>query len=240
MRSFQSATHVPDLYPDSRRRSTRAPGIDRRIELWVVIHLELAVEFEAAFAGMDLCPEDVEATGKIVTLFGKKCEPVTVFLAVRLGCRGALRFFGGVVDLELKDGEPVEDEAGRLRVKRSGGGLLAGGGEQHAVERFDEVVAALIETVDAVLHVRDVGLGCERVASFIFFVPEIEVGVMVSLDELEEELRSCGGRRISDRNWPDGTRRGRLLWRGRVLMPAKGGLVVQADDLFGVEHMVRS
>jgi hypothetical protein len=41
-------------------------GIERRI----VVHLELAVDFEAACAAQDLAPELVETVGEIGALFG--------------------------------------------------------------------------------------------------------------------------------------------------------------------------
>lgn len=53
----------PELYPESGQRSTRAPGVDGGVELGVVVHLELTVEFEAPFAGVNVGPKGVKTGG---------------------------------------------------------------------------------------------------------------------------------------------------------------------------------
>ena len=80
-------------------------------------------------------------------------------------------FFGGVEDLERKDGEAVEDETGRLRVERSSRALRSRRLEQSAVDGFDEIIAGLIERVDSVLDLGDARIGYSGLASFVLFVP---------------------------------------------------------------------
>ena len=98
-------------------------GVDHGIEFRVVIHLHLAVEFEAAFAGEDVGPERIEAGGQVAALLFEQGQAAEVFLAVGLGGGGAVGLLGGVVDLEGQDGEAVDDEAGRLGVEGCGGVL---------------------------------------------------------------------------------------------------------------------
>ena len=45
--------------------------VDGGVELWVVVHLELTVELEAAAAGENVGPEQVETLGKVVALLGE-------------------------------------------------------------------------------------------------------------------------------------------------------------------------
>ena len=130
-------------------------GVDGGVEVWVVIHLELAVELEAAMACEDLLPELVEAGGEVVALLAQQVETGEVALAMGLGGGGAMGLLGGVVDLEREDGEAVEDEAGGFGVERRGGILRAGGCEEQAVDGFDQVVARLIKRVDGALEAGD-------------------------------------------------------------------------------------
>jgi hypothetical protein len=123
-------------------------SVDSGVEVWVVIHLELAVEIEAATTCEDLLPELVEAGGEVCALLAEQVETGEVALAMSLGGGGAMGLLGGVVELEGKDGEAVEDEAGRFGVERRGGVLHASGGEEQAVDGFDQVVARLVEGVD--------------------------------------------------------------------------------------------
>ncbi len=94
-------------------------GIEYRIEVRVVVHLHLPVELEAAFAGEHLGPEIVEAGGEILALLDQDGEAIAVAGAVLRTGGVAVGFFGGVIDLEREDGEPVDDEAGGFGVERS-------------------------------------------------------------------------------------------------------------------------
>ena len=79
-------------------------GVDRWIEIGVVVHLHLAIEFEAPFAAEGVLPEGIEAGGEIVALLIEQGEAAAILLVVGLRGRGAATLLGGVVDLEREDG----------------------------------------------------------------------------------------------------------------------------------------
>ena len=97
-----------------------------------------------------------------------------------------MSLFRRVVDLERKDGEPVDDQAGRLGVERGVFVLRSGLVEQDQVNLLHEVVALLIQAVDRVLHVGDGRIWSVGRAGRILLVPEVEVGLMLAHDEPEE------------------------------------------------------
>ena len=117
----------------ARRKQSGGPvAIDCGVERGVVIHLQLAVELEAAGAGEGGLPEGVEAGGKIGALGFENGEAFAIAVGVAggsgLGSGGAVEFFAGVKDFEGKDGEAVDDEAGRFGVERGIGIGQAEGG----------------------------------------------------------------------------------------------------------------
>ena len=66
---------VSVLYADIAFRSTICCGgatVDRRIEVGIVIHLELAVEFENSITLMDSGPDRIETSGEIGALLLKQ------------------------------------------------------------------------------------------------------------------------------------------------------------------------
>ena len=134
---------------------------------------------------------------------------------------------GGVVELEGDDGEAVEDEAGGFGVERRGRILRPGGDEESAVEGFDQVVALLVECVDAALEAGDAGVRGTGLTNLVFFVPEVEVGAVMG----EGEFNHVRGRRegFGDRGSERGGRCG-------VLVPAERGLVLQSRDLESGQH----
>jgi hypothetical protein len=201
--------------------------VDGGVEVGVVIHLELAVELEAAAAGKGLLPELVEAGGEVVALLAQQVETGKVALAMGLGGGGAMGLLGGVVELEGEDGEAVEDEAGGFGVERRGGVLHSGCGEESAVEGFDQVVAFLVECIDGALEAGDAGVRGTGLADLVFFVPEIEVGAVMGEGEFNHVRGRRGG--FGGR----GSERGR---RCEVLVPAERGLVLQSRDLESGQH----
>jgi hypothetical protein len=92
-----------------QRSAIRA--VDGWVEGGVVVHLELAVDFEAARAGEDVGPELVEAGDEVVALFGEKSETLAVAFIVAFRRIGASDFFLSVEDFEGEDGEAVDHEA---------------------------------------------------------------------------------------------------------------------------------
>ena len=62
-----------------------AAAVENRIEVWVVIHLHLAVELKAPFPVQNLLPKGVEAGGKIVALVFENEQSLEVAGAMLLG-----------------------------------------------------------------------------------------------------------------------------------------------------------
>jgi len=76
----------------------RSDSVEDRVKRGIVVHLELAVELEAAAVRADVCPKLGEADCEVVTLLVKDGETLAVALAM-LGCGGgAVDFLGGVKD----------------------------------------------------------------------------------------------------------------------------------------------
>jgi hypothetical protein len=153
-------------------------AVDGGVEGWIVVHLQLAVKLEAARSGEGGLPELVEATSKVGALLLKDVETLGVAQSVAgRRCRiagGAINFFSGVEDFQGKDGEAVDDEAGRLGVERCvgiGESTLSEFGEEVAVELLGEVVSVLICEVDAALSAGEDCIGSAGGAGFVFDVP---------------------------------------------------------------------
>ncbi len=163
-------------------------AVDRRVEGGVVVHLQLAVKFEAPGAGQSLAPQHVEAAGKVGALLGEDGEALAVAFTVLQRSIAPFGLFTGVIDLQREDGKPVDDQARRLGVQRR---LLCRQPlrrepiEQGAVEFFGEVVAELVGAVDAALYVGELRIGGAGCAGFVFDVPEVEVGVVLAGDAAE-------------------------------------------------------
>ena len=105
---------------------------------------------------------------------------------------GAVELLLGVKDFEGEDGEAIDDEAGGLGVEWSGG---VGGREleEGGVDSLDEIVAELVESIDVVFDLDDGGVGGVGIASVVFAVPEVVVGLMLIEDELVEGGGWLGG-----------------------------------------------
>jgi hypothetical protein len=174
----------------------------------------LAIELETAATCENIGPEGVEASCKISPLFVQHEQAGLVALLMFFG--GAMELLGGVKNLEGKNGEAIDDEAGRLGMKR-GRGLMGRELEEGDVDLFGEVVTALIEAINVVLDVDDGVVGGVGVAGVVFAVPEVVVGAVLVEDELVEGRRGC--------------RNG-----GRGVVAVRGELVVEGDEVGGVEH----
>jgi hypothetical protein len=93
--------------------------------------------------------------------------------------------------------------------------------EEGGVERFGQVVTALVGVVDAVLYSSKLGIGNAGVAGFVFNVPELEIGAMLAGDGAEPAV--CRG----------------ITGFTRVmvfLVPCAGSLVLQFDNCGSGEH----
>ena len=192
--------------------------VEHGIELGVVVHLHLAIKAETALAVHDLHPELVETGGEIVALLLEDTQTLTVAQAMGLRRRGAVRFFRCVKNFESEDGEPVDDKSRSLGVHGCGLILRAGFVEEEEVDLLDEVVAKLIEAVDLVLDVRDVGVRYVGTAGLVFLVPEIEVGAVLAQDQLGDDGMIVARRKSGG------------------IVPLGGGGIVKMGDLDCVEH----
>ena len=166
---------------------------------------------------MDVSPEGVEARGEIPELHVENGEPLAIALVVRGFRGGAAGFLLGVKALEGEDGEAVDHHAGRLGVQRRRLVLRRDAGEQEQVDLLRQVVAALVEGVDGVFVGGDVVVGGQWVAGGVLVVPQVEVGAVLVEDE---GVPWIAGRWV----------------RERRIVPAGVGLVVQVEDVCGVEH----
>ena len=88
------------------------------VQRWIVVHLQLAIELELARAGEGFTPEVIQTSGEVFALGFEDCKPFEVTLRVTLIGAGSLCFLTRMVDLERQNREPVDHEAGRLRVER--------------------------------------------------------------------------------------------------------------------------
>ncbi len=163
-------------------------GVDRWIQRWIVVHLQLSIELEAARAAQGFAPEGIKAPGEVGTLLFEHSEPCAVALLVAFWSIHAFRLFARVVDLEREDGEPVNDEARRFGVQ--GRGLVRQParlepGEEHAVDLFGQIVTKLVRPVDAAFYVGKFGIGDVRRARGVFDMPQIEVRAMLPCDQIE-------------------------------------------------------
>jgi hypothetical protein len=128
--------------------------VEDGIELRVVVHLHLAIDLEAPFAGEDLVPKLVEAIREVAALLFEDHEAVMVAEAVGVGGGLALGLFAGVVDLQGEDGEAVDDEAGGLS-----------GAEQFWLGRAQSRVSSMRSTRSLRLWLRR-SMACLTVAMF--------------------------------------------------------------------------
>jgi hypothetical protein len=190
-------------------------GVKDGVEVGVVVHLELAIELEAACPGEDFGPEDGEAGGEVFALFEEEGEAVAVALVVIFGGVLAAGFFAGMEDFEGEDGEAVDHEAGSFGVERGGLGLGLEACEEGEVDAFGEVIAALVELVDTALAGRNGLVAGHGIAGIVFAVPEVEVGAMLFEDEALERGTGAGG-------------------RGVGVVPVDVGLIVEAGYVGGI------
>lgn len=198
-------------------------AVDGRVKGGVVVHLELAVDFEAALAGEDLLPEVVEAEDEVFALFGEEGQAFAIAFAMAGGRFRAVDLLLGVVDLQRQDGKAVDHESGALGIQRSrGSGTalraegLGGPLEENCVALFGEVVAALVEVVDGALNLDDLfGRGAGG-AGAVLGVPQVEVGAMLGADGLQKILFGRAG--VPGFGWL------------RTLVPLRGRAVVQSSD----------
>jgi hypothetical protein len=124
---IQSMASIPVLYAELMRRSTlllwSGMGIDGGVEVRVVVHLHLAVEFEAAVIGLDLVPKVVKTDCEVAMLLAQQGKAGAVLLMVGLTGRGSVDLFPRVVELEGEDGKTIHYQAGGFGVERRGGVL---------------------------------------------------------------------------------------------------------------------
>ena len=93
-----------------------------------------------------------------------------------------MTFFACVKNLQSKDGEPVNHEAGRFGIEWSAGIrklLRFEPFEQGAVQIFREIVSKLICAIDSTLDAGELCVGGSWRAGLILNVPEVEIGAML-------------------------------------------------------------
>lgn len=171
---------------------------------------------EATPPGQNILPQCVETTGEIVALMLQYLQPVDVLRTMIFVGGSAIDFRRRVVQLQLQNRQPVDDQAGCFRVQRSFFVLRAGGVEEQPIDLFDEVVAPLIDRVDGVLDGGDCGILRAWIARLVFLMPQIEVGLVLS--QHQRIQHGDGGGKLQQ------------------AMPLGGGGIVQLEDGLGLEH----
>ena len=204
-------------------------AVDLRVQFGIVVHFELTVELEGFVAGADCIQKGVERVCEVGSLLLEDGEAVEVSGAMRGAGILAISLFRGVEKLESENGETVEHHARGLRVE--GACMACGRGhdvfQQPLVDLFDEIISLLVEGVDGSLYGGDPGIGGGGVAGFVFFMPECEVGVVLTLHQIIETDGGSGGMV--------------RFWRVPRSGPAdlRGGEASHGRRLRGVRHLSR-
>lgn len=195
-------------------------AVEYGVQAWIVIHLQLFVEFEAAPAAKDLAPKVSKTPGQIAALHLQSQETLVIAFPVRLACVLSVDLFRGVENLQCEDRQAIDDEAGSLGVKRRGGVLLFDLAEQCRVDPFDEVVSLLVQAIDGALHRRNGGVTDCAVPGSVFFMPQVEVGPVLCQDQSLELRAGLHGRMIG-------------------VVPAGCGDIVEGGNAISVQHRCR-
>ncbi len=151
---------------------------------------------------------------EIGSLLVKKGETEAVFVAMFPRRIVAFGLFRRMEELQREDGKAVEHHARGLGVEGRYGGDGFEVMEQPLVDLFDEIVAALIVSIDGALYGGNLRVGRGWVTGFVFFVPEIEVGAVFLPHEALERARI---RRRITRIWAVPLGGPQTLCRGEVL-----------------------
>src|SRR5581483_918640 len=164
--------------------------IERRIQLWIVVHLELPVHLEGALAALGFREQPVEAAGEVGALL---LEALELRAAARDMCGvhvGALRLLAHRLDLQRQDREAVDHRARRLGAQpRILLGLYFGKrGEERFVDALDGIVPLLVVAVDRALVARDVGVRDVAAPREVLLLPEHAVVPVVGLDRGPDAL----------------------------------------------------
>ena len=169
----------PGIADDTRHsRSILLPAIDYRVQCGIVVHLHLPIELDAAFSSEHLLPQPVEAANQVGLLIGQNVKALAIAIGVARRSILANHLLLCVKQLERQDGETVDDEAGSFRVQFGTRGRQRPGVEplhQQPVARLSEIVAALVDAIDGVLHVGDVVITGAGSPGLVLFVPQLKV-----------------------------------------------------------------
>ena len=158
-------------------------AVDLRVEIGIVIHLHLPIEFEGLCADEDGVDQGDGGVDEIGTLLLQNGEAIEILYAMGRSGGGAIGLFAGVKELESEDGKAIEHHTGGFGVELRGGELREMLKEPQ-VDLFDEVVALLVKAVDGALDGGDLGVGGEGIAGFVFFMPKVEVGAVLAGDQV--------------------------------------------------------
>jgi len=160
-------------------------AVEYRVQRWVVVHLELAVELETASVMEYVLPQLRETCSEVVALLVQHRQTIAVALPVLRG--GAVQLLRGMEDPECEDGKAVDNQAGGFGVQR--GRLQLWSREtiqQGPIDLLHEVVAELVQAVYRALGGGQRSVRGGGIAGLVLAVPEVEVGAVLVEDELIE------------------------------------------------------
>ncbi len=163
--------------------------VDGWIQGRVVVHFQLAIDFEALLSSEDAGPECVKTGGEVGALGFKQGKALAIAVRVALGGIGPFYLFPRVIDFQRQDGEAVEHKARRFGVEfgvRPGQRVRDERGEELVIALFAEIVAALVGAVDGAFGFGDLAIAGFGGACLVFDVPEFEVRAMKIEHGMEE------------------------------------------------------
>jgi hypothetical protein len=177
--------------------SLALPPVKIRVQLCVVVHLELAVDAPERAAVGGAREQRAEAPREILALQLELRELLAACSAMVFRSIGARCFRAHAEDLERDDRQPVDHRARRFRVVPCVGGRrhVRQPVEQRFVDFLDRVVAPLVVAVDRPLVRGDRRVGNVAPSGLILLVPQESVAAMVRLDPAPDGRGSVDGGR---------------------------------------------
>ncbi len=193
-----------------------AMRVDHRVQFGVVVHLHLAVQSEATSASQNLFPKLIETLCQIRPLLHQNRQTMLVPVVVLVRRSRAKNLFTRVINFQRQNRQPINNQAGSLRIQGRFVILRAGKVQQVLVNLLHQVVSLLVMPVNRVFHFCNAGIRRIRTARLIFLMPKVEVRPMLGHYQPREGII------------------GQCLSRGAI-MPVQIGIVMQPYDQSGLD-----
>ncbi len=143
-----------------------------RIKFGVIVHFELEVDTEAACALLHFGQQVTEGDSEVLNLSADDMQSGVAAFPM-FGCSvESQSFLVHVIFLEREDGQSIDHHAGRFGIEWAAGFAWLQSLHEVFIDLFDEVIAALVVSIDGTFCVAN-AFGSEVIAaSNILFVPE--------------------------------------------------------------------